>query len=78
MKRTLTLAALALALSGVCAAAEPTLAEAYRTLASKRFVDLTHAFAPGIPHWKGFGELPWRDATEPMSDRVVSCGDGCT
>ena len=36
--------------------AEPTLAQAYATLASKRFVDLTHAFAPGIPHWKGFGD----------------------
>jgi kynurenine formamidase len=23
-------------------------------LASKRFVDLTHEFAPGIPHWPGF------------------------
>jgi kynurenine formamidase len=56
MKRIATLAALAFALSGACAAAEPTLAEAYRTLASKRFVDLTHAFAPGIPHWKGFGD----------------------
>ncbi|MBV8208557.1 MAG: cyclase family protein [Burkholderiaceae bacterium] len=35
-------------------AAEPTLAQAYATIASKRFVDLTHGFAPGIPHWKGF------------------------
>jgi len=25
-----------------------------RTLASKKYVDLTHAFAPGIPHWPGF------------------------
>lgn len=32
----------------------PTLAEIYATLQTKRFVDLTHAFAPGIPHWKGF------------------------
>jgi len=55
-RRTAALAALALVLSGTCAAAEPTLAEAYRTLAGKRFVDLTHAFEPGIPHWKGFGD----------------------
>lgn len=34
--------------------AAPTLAEIYATLQTKRFVDLTHAFAPGIPHWKGF------------------------
>jgi kynurenine formamidase len=36
------------------ASAPPTLAEIYAVLHSKRFVDLTHAFAPGIPHWKGF------------------------
>ena len=28
----------------------------YETLASKRFVDLTHTFGPKTPHWKGFGE----------------------
>ena len=27
-----------------------------KTLASKKFVDLTHEFAPGIPHWPGFPE----------------------
>jgi len=48
--------AFGLSLGGVAPAAEPTLAQAYATLASKRFVDLTHAFAPGIPHWKGFGD----------------------
>jgi kynurenine formamidase len=32
----------------------PTLAEIYATLHTKRLVDLTHAFGPGIPHWKGF------------------------
>src|SRR5215470_4945974 len=25
-----------------------------RTLAAKRYVDLTHEFAPGIPRWPGF------------------------
>src|SRR5260370_34398512 len=25
-----------------------------KMLAAKRFVDLTHEFAPGIPHWPGF------------------------
>ncbi len=33
---------------------QPTLTEIYQTLQSKTFVDLTHAFEPGIPHWKGF------------------------
>ena len=30
-------------------AAEPALLEIQKILASKRFVDLTHAFEPGIP-----------------------------
>lgn len=33
---------------------EQTLAQVLRTLASKKFVDLTHDFGPGIPHWPGF------------------------
>lgn len=35
------------------AGAAPSLAQAYAVLKSQRFVDLTHTFAPGIPHWKG-------------------------
>jgi len=31
-----------------------TLLEAYEFLKTKRWVDLTHSFAPGIPHWPGF------------------------
>jgi kynurenine formamidase len=38
-----------------CFAAEKlTLGDAWRVIKEKRFVDLTHAFFPGIPHWKGF------------------------
>ncbi|HZO21752.1 MAG TPA: cyclase family protein [Steroidobacteraceae bacterium] len=47
-------------LYSVCAtaapAAPPSLDEIYATLATKRFVDLTHAFGPSTPHWKGFGD----------------------
>jgi kynurenine formamidase len=35
---------------------QPSLAEAYATIASKPFVDLTHSFSPDIPHWKGFNK----------------------
>src|ERR1044072_3437708 len=35
-------------------AAEPTLLEIHKILPGKKFVDLTHAFEPGIPKWKGF------------------------
>jgi kynurenine formamidase len=33
----------------------PSLNGIYATLSSKKFVDLTHAFGPNTPHWKGFG-----------------------
>src|SRR5579871_6266170 len=39
---------------------QPTLKEIYATLATKRFIDLTHAFGPSTPHWKGFGEMKVR------------------
>src|ERR1700749_2110255 len=39
---------------------QPTLNEIYATLATKRFVDLTHTFGPTTPHWKGFGEMKLR------------------
>ena len=38
------------------ASAEPSLWEIQKILAGKKFIDLTHAFAPGIPHWHGFPE----------------------
>jgi len=46
--------ATALFLRTSIAAAEPSLLEIQKILAGKRFVDLTHSFAPGIPHWHGF------------------------
>ncbi|MEO5720134.1 MAG: cyclase family protein [Chthoniobacterales bacterium] len=35
-------------------AEEPSLARIQKILTSKKMVDLTHAFAPGIPRWPGF------------------------
>jgi kynurenine formamidase len=34
-----------------------SLGEIYAALSAKRFVDLTHSFGPGIPHWKGFSDM---------------------
>jgi kynurenine formamidase len=31
-----------------------SLLELQKVLATKKFIDLTHEFAPGIPHWPGF------------------------
>jgi hypothetical protein len=56
----------ALCAASVCPAAEPPPAPAdgllpiYSILAGKRFIDLTHAFGPKTPHWKGFGEMTVR------------------
>ena len=33
---------------------EPALWKIQKLLASKKYVDLTHEFAPGIPRWPGF------------------------
>ena len=51
----LSLLAATLTLAG-CAQkpAEPSLGDVLEILKAKRFVDLTHAFEPGIPHWPGF------------------------
>ncbi len=35
---------------------EFTLKDAWQLIRTRRFVDLTHAFSPGIPHWKGFSD----------------------
>ena len=44
-----------LALGSYClASGELTLKDAWQVIRTKRFVDLTHTFSPGIPHWKGF------------------------
>ncbi len=36
--------------------AQSDLARAYRVIASKQFVDLTHSFGPNTPVWSGFGQ----------------------
>jgi len=45
---------LALATEAYTAANEPSLWQIQQMLASKRHVDLTHEFGPGIPRWPGF------------------------
>lgn len=44
-----------------------SLADAYRIIASKRFVDLTHTFSPLTPVWKGFGQAAFSAAADPDS-----------
>ena len=55
MAKLLLLALVVLVATG-CATPrrEATLADAWQVIKTRQFVDLTHTFAPGIPHWKGF------------------------
>ncbi len=46
--------ALVLAPLNVSAAEKSDLWKMYDVIKTKKFVDLTHAFYPGIPHWPGF------------------------
>ena len=49
------LAGVILSLASCCpVSGKLSLTDAGNVIRSKRFVDLTHAFAPGIPHWPGF------------------------
>lgn len=44
-----------------------SLADAYRIIASKQFVDLTHTFSPMTPVWKGFGPATFSAAADPLT-----------
>lgn len=49
------------------AIAEGTLADAYTTIMSKQFVDLTHTFGVGTPVWSGFGQATMSAAADPKT-----------
>lgn len=51
------------------ARAEGRLADAYAILAGKKRVDLTHAFGPDTPVWRGFGQAAMGAAADPDSHR---------
>jgi kynurenine formamidase len=70
----LPIAALGAALGALVAIAPPAqaqsdLARAYRTIASKTFVDLTHSFGPQTPVWSGFGQAKFSPAADPKTHR---------
>ena len=63
-------ALLLLALAGFpqsFAYAQSDLARAYRVIASKQFVDLTHSFGPNTPVWSGFGQAKMTPASDPKT-----------
>src|SRR5215469_3188154 len=68
------LAGAVLAVSTLAAAArdqsahnQADLAQAYRVIASKTFVDLTHSFGPETPVWSGFGQAKFSPAADPKT-----------
>ena len=44
-----------------------SLAEAYKIIESKKFVDLTHSFSPLTPVWRGFGQATFSRAANPKT-----------
>jgi kynurenine formamidase len=50
--------------TSAAAQAESTM-EAYKILAGKQFVDLTHRFGPETPVWSGFGQAKMTPAANP-------------
>ncbi len=49
------------------ARAQSSLTDAYRIIATKQFVDLTHSFSPLTPVWKGFGPAAFSAAADPAT-----------
>ncbi|MCE5283197.1 MAG: cyclase family protein [Deltaproteobacteria bacterium] len=67
---------LTLSLGSYCLASEElTLKDAWQVIKAKRFVDLTHAFSPGVPHWKGFPDEK-RDILYWYEPGVGKLGEG--
>ncbi len=52
-----------------------SLLDVYKLLKTKRWVDLTHSFAPGIPHWQGFPDEE-RETLYYYDEGVGSVGSG--
>lgn len=53
-----------------CSSDDDDLSDMWAQLQDREFVDLTHAFGPGIPHWPGFADeerelLYWYDDQPP-------------
>jgi kynurenine formamidase len=56
-----------LATQFAAAQSQTELERAYRTIASKTFVDLTHSFGPDTPVWSGFGQAKFSPAVDPTT-----------
>ena len=57
----------AVLVAAASAATETSLADAYRTIAGKEMVDLTHTFGTSTPVWAGFGQATMTAAADPAT-----------
>jgi kynurenine formamidase len=57
---------------GSTAAKGNSLAESWRVISSKKFVDLTHTFSPTTPVWQGFGPATFSPAADPATGHPYS------
>jgi len=62
-------------LSSTPAAAGSDLDRAYRIIAGKQFVDLTHSFGPTTPVWSGFGQADFTPAFDPKTRKPYTIKD---
>jgi len=60
---------------GAATTKSSSLLDVYELLKTKRWVDLTHSFAPGIPHWHGFPDEE-RETLYYYDEGVGSVGSG--
>ena len=51
--------------------AQSGIAHAYRIIAGKQFIDLTHGFGPDSPVWSGFGQAKMTPAFDPRIKSTV-------
>lgn len=65
--RALLIALFFAAVSPAEARDDGALQRAFETIASKQFVDLTHAFGPETPVWSGFGQARFSPAADPKT-----------
>jgi len=69
-------AALCLLVSAAAPAqAQSDLARAYRVIAAKKFVELTHSFGPDTPVWSGFGQAKMSPAADPKTKKPYTLKD---
>lgn len=75
IKRLSFLAVAFALLSAAPVQAQSDLARAYRVIAGKTFVDLTHSFGPETPVWSGFGQAKLSPASDPKTKKPYTLKD---